>query len=435
MIKRLTYRHQYLAGVLGLCLGLALQAHAQTRGGGGGFGGGGFGGGGFGGGGFGGGAPRSSTSSGAGTTSRTYPNNTTIGDAYFTIDPETRRVVYIADAATSQYISNVLFNLDRPKPQVLIKVVFLEVTLNKASDIGVEGGWGKQNINGTGVGANAVNGFGLSGLSSVVGSNLNRFGQPITSFSPVSPMSQQGAGLYQMLGQDYQVTLRAIAQAGNAKVLSRPSILARNNQPATITVGEQVPLITSVRYDTFGNAINSVTYQDVGVILKVTPFITSEGLVEMIVSPQISSINPTLTVPISANVSAPVIDIRSADTVAVTADGQTVIIGGLIGSAKSKTDTKIPLLGDIPLLGNLFKRSQKSDSKSELLIFLTPHIVQAPTELAALSAKERERSDATRGLTEEELNKFLDQLPKNKATPDAAPKSGKGAPVLPPKGS
>ena len=431
MTKQPANWHKYFTGILGLCLGLALQADAQQRGGGGGGGGGG----GFGGGGFGGGG-RSSTSGSAGSTSRTYPNNTTIGDAYFSIDPETRRVVYITDEATARYISQVLTNLDRPKPQVLIKVVFLEVIHNNASDIGIEGGWGKQNIDGTGVGANAVNGYGLSSLSTALGTNLNQFGQPITSFGAATPMTQQGAGLYQMLGQDYQVTLRAIAQAGNAKVLSRPSILARNNQPATITIGQSVPLITSVRYDSLGNAINSLTYQDVGVILKVTPFITRDGLVEMIVSPQISSVDPTLKIPISASVSAPVIDIRSADTVAVTADGQTVVIGGLIEDTKSKTDTKIPLLGDLPLLGNLFKRTQKSNSKTELIIFLTPHIVQAPTELAALSAKERERSDATKGLTEEELNKFLDELPKaKKATPDATPKSGKRTPALPPKGS
>ena len=84
------------------------------------------------------------------------------------------------------------------------------------------------------------------------------------------------------------MTLHAIAQAGKAKVLSRPSILARNNQPATITVGQQVPLITGVTYDSFGNSHNAITYTSVGVILKVTPFITEDGLVEMMVSPQIS---------------------------------------------------------------------------------------------------------------------------------------------------
>jgi len=375
MMKAHSNWHKSSINILSLCLGLALSASAQQRSGG-------FSGSSFGG--FGGSSTtRSSSSSGStsSSTSRQYPNNTTIGDAYFSIDPETRRVVYITDEATARYISQVLTNLDRPKPQVLIKVVFLEVSHNSASDFGLEGGWGKQNMNGTIKDASAVNGFGLSDLSTSVGTNFNRFGQPVSGFSAVSPMSQNGAGLYQILGQDYQVTLRAIAQAGNAKVLSRPSILARNNQPATITVGQQVPLITGVRYDNYGNTINSVNYRSVGVILNVTPFITADGLVQMIVSPEISSVDYTTTTQISAGVNAPTIDIRSADTVVVTPDGQPVIIGGLINSTKSKTDTKIPLLGDIPFFGWLFKYKNDIGERRELLVFITPRILSEKMRL------------------------------------------------------
>lgn len=155
-------------------------------------------------------------------------------------------------------------------------------------------------------------------------------------------------------------------------------------------------------------------------------------------SPQISQVDPGPGIAISANangsgvINAPIIDIRSADTVAVTPDGQTVVIGGLMQNTKTETVTKIPLLGDIPLLGNLFRRTQNNDAKTELIIFLTPHIVAAPTELAALSAKERQRSDATKGLTEGELNKFLDELSKKKTSSDSTSKPGKPAPVLPP---
>src|SRR5262249_23486817 len=131
------------------------------------------------------------------------------------------------------------------------------------------------------------------------------------------------AGVYQLLGADFTATLRAIAQAGQAQLLSRPSLLPRHKQPATIVLGQQGPLITNVRYDTFGNAINSVTYQNVGIILKVTPFITDDGLVQMIVQPQTSAIDNTVSIPISAGVTAPVIAVRSADTVVVTPDGQT----------------------------------------------------------------------------------------------------------------
>jgi general secretion pathway protein D len=427
MIKQPANGHLYFTSILGLCLGLALQADAQQRAGG-----------------FAGTANRSSTSSTAGTTARQYPNNTTIGDAYFSIDPETHRVVYITDEATAKYIAQVLTNLDRPKPQVLIKVVFLEVTLNDASDIGIEGSFNKSI--GSSPGSGLVTNFAVVSNTIVPTSITPGPSLPFLSTSnifglPGANSAFSGAnGLYQILGTDYAVTLHAIAQAGKAKVLSRPSILARNNQPATITVGQEVPLINGTTYDSLGNSHNSYTYTSVGVILKVTPFITEDGLVEMMVSPQISEIDPTLSIPVSQSangtaINAPVIDIRSADTVAVTPDGVTVVIGGMMQTSKSKTETKIPLLGDIPLLGNLFKRTQLSDSRTELVIFLTPHIVQAPKELAALSAKERERSDATKGLTEEELNKFLDELPKSKkAAPDGTPKSGKGALVLPPKG-
>ncbi|HWH71420.1 MAG TPA: type II and III secretion system protein, partial [Candidatus Sulfotelmatobacter sp.] len=258
---------------------------------------------------------------------------------------------------------------------------------------------------------------------------VNSLGQPVSSFQPVSPITSQGAGLYQILGQDYQVTLRAIAQAGKAKILSRPSIVARNNQPATISVGQSVPLITNVRFDTFGNAINSVSYQDVGIILQVTPFITPDGMVEMIVSPETSELvqDRSQWVPLSTGasgaVSAPLINSRSADTVVVTPDGQTVIIGGLMQDSKAESETKIPLLGDIPLLGNLFKRKIKNDTKTELLIFLTPYIVQAPSEIASISTREHEKSDAPKAFTEQELNKYLDKLPAAAPSPNAGSKS------------
>lgn len=369
----------------------------------------------FPGGGGGGGANRSRSSS---ASTRTYPNNSTVGDALISVDPDSRSLIVIADDDTSQYISQVISNLDQPKPQVLIKVIFMEVTHNKGTDIGIEGGWREQNNNFTTILGNS---FGMSGLASPGGSNApvtNPLGQPVQSFSPNPP----GAGLYQILGQDYQVTLRAIAEAGKARVLSRPSILARNSQPATILVGQTVPLITSVRYDTLGNAINGITYQDVGIILRVTPFITSQNMIEMIVQPEISSVSQTERVQIQAGAFAPVIDKRSADTVVVTPDGQTVVIGGLMQSQKADNESKIPILGDIPLLGNLFKRRTAADAKTELLIFLTPHIVNAPGELAALSASEADRTTAPAAFPQKELDNYLDQLPTNKKPdPETAP--------------
>ena len=429
MKKQHSNWHKYFSGIVSLCIGLALHADAQQRGG-------------FGGGG---GAARSAASTSGGTTARPYPNNSAIGDAYFSIDPETRRVVFIADEATAKSMAQVLTNLARPKPQVLIKVVILEVTRDDNSDIGIEGYYSK-NLGNSWNNGNLVTNYAVSSSNTIVPTSItggkgSQFFNGTNLFGLPSPATFGGAnGIYQILGQDFMVTIHAIAQAGKAKVLSRPSVLARNNQPATITVGQSVPLITSVRYDTFGNASNAVTYTDVGVILKVTPFISGDGMVEMIVSPSISRLDPGPGIPISSSangttVSAPIIDIRSADTVAVTPDGQTVVIGGLLQTTKSETITKIPFLGDIPLLGNFFRRKQMDDAKSELIIFLTPHIVAAPNELASLTTKERDRSGAAKGLTEEELNKFLDELPKKKTSPNSNPKPVKPATVVPPKGS
>src|SRR6185503_21070721 len=217
-----------------------------------------------------------------------------------------------------------------------------EVTHNNSLDLGIEGQYIGQssmfgrvtsyltnfsvitNFTSTGAGSNFVSGTSIVPTSVVP--QTNAYG--INNFFNLAN-SPGSAGTYSLLGENFTATLRAIAQAGKAQLLSRPSILARNNQPAMIQIGQNVPLITNVRYDTFGNAINSISYQPVGIILKVTPFITSDGMVQMIVQPSTSALDPSSSVPVSAGVFAPVIDVSSADTVVITPDGQTVVIGGL----------------------------------------------------------------------------------------------------------
>jgi general secretion pathway protein D len=371
----------------------------------------------------GGGASRTGSTSG----SREYAAPGEIGEAIVTADPETRRLIVITDEETAPFVSQVITNLDRPKPQVLIKVVFLEVTYRNGSDIGFEGAYRK----GFGNSSTGVLGqvFGLGGLNSAP-TNLtyNQFGQPTSAFAPTPP----GAGLYQVLGQDFTATLRAIAQAGKTEILSRPSILTRNSQQATISLGQEVPLITNTRFDTLGNQINTVTYTSVGIILKVTPFITSDGLVEMIVTPESSSLaDRSQWVPISGGALAPVINSRIADTVVVVPNGQTVIIGGLMENSKLKAESKIPYISSIPLLGNLFKHTIKDNSKTELMIFLTPHIVSEPQQLASLTASENNKVQiAPQAFTEEEMNLYLDNLPNkigptNQVYPANPPKKSK----------
>jgi general secretion pathway protein D len=337
--------------------------------------------------------PRTSTSS-----SSSYPSATQMGTATISVDPETRRVFVVTDADTAEHVRQVIKDLDRPTPQVLIKCVFLEATYTKDSDIGVEGIY-KHNIS---------------------GSSVDQFNGSAIGSTAFDLAASGGIYTFASAAGDLNVTLAALAKAGKTEILSRPSILARNNQPATISLGQQVPLITNTRFDNFGNQINSVSYQDVGIILSVTPFITEDNLVEMVVSPQISELTDrSQWVPISSggtnnasSFSAPVINSRSADTVVVVPDGQTVVIGGLMQSKKLDSTEKVPLLGDIPLLGLLFKHKVTSNGKTELMIFMTPHIVKQPSDLAAVTAAERSNNKIVpKAFTEEELNRYLDNLP------------------------
>ena len=405
-----------VAGVIILALGVAIQAQAQrtttggrqqgitrgtTTGGGRAFGGGG---------------------GGAGT--RQYYPSGTVGEAMVTADPETRRLIVITDEETSEYVSQVITNLDQPKPQVLIKVVFMEVTYRNASDIGVEMGMRKEvhDSEKNPADAAAANVFGLSGLGgAVTNSIVNSFGMPVSAFLPVPP----GAGLYQVLSSDYQATLRAIMQNGKSQILSRPSILTRNSQQATISLGQEVPLITNTRFDAVNGQINTVTYQNVGIILRVTPFITDDNKVEMIVSPETSELaERSQWVPIGGGAAAPVINSRVADTVVVVPDAQTAVIGGLMSNLKTESETKIPILGDIPGLGLLFKRKIKDNTKAELIIFLTPHIVRNSAQLASVSASEREKAELQKkSFTEDDLNRFLEEVPmKDESAPEKSRK-------------
>jgi general secretion pathway protein D len=196
-----------------------------------------------------------------------------------------------------------------------------------------------------------------------------------------------GGLVVSVLESNLNLTLHALATQGKLDVLSRPYILASDNQLATITVGQEVPFITNTQITDTGQQINTIQYQDIGIILNVTPHINPEGLVILDVAPEISQLTGT-TVPISAGVAAPIIAKRSAMSRVGIKNGQTIVIGGLMQDSKTLTISKVPIVGDIPILGELFRRTQIDKSKTELLIFLTPHVAQQPDTLDAMTSDE-----------------------------------------------
>ena len=335
------------------------------------------------------------------STASSYTPNGMVGEATISADPDSRSIVVITDEETAKHVGQVITNLDRPKPQVLIKVVFMEVTYDKNSDIGLDASFSKKINPNNGIIGSASNMFSAAALG---GSTL-----------PVG-----AGGLYQILGNDFQATIRAIAENGNTEILSKPSIMARNNQQAVIMIGQRVPIINGSQVIALtGGVNNTYTYQDVGIILRVTPFISSDGLVEMIVAPEISSLasqGVTISTGANASFNAPIINSRSAETVVVTPDGNPVIIGGLMQNSKIDTTRKVPGLGDIPLLGLLFQRKVKQNVKTELVIILTPHIVYLPSQVAALTSSERGKTQLIpKAFSNEELDKYIDSLPMKKS--------------------
>jgi general secretion pathway protein D len=285
-----------------------------------------------------------------------------IGQVYVVADQDTNSLLVATASKFDQRVRDIIKQLDRPVPQVLIKVLIAEVSHDNSLDLGAD--WSILNTR--------ANGKGLT----VTGNNGN-----------AAAGTARGGLVVSLVEDNLTSTLHALAVQGKVDVLSRPYILTSDNQQAQIIIGSEVPIITNSQLTSTGEQINTVQYRDIGIILNVTPHINPEGLVICDVSPEVSNTTDQ-SVPIASNVSAPVFSLRSADTRVGIKDGATIVIGGLMQDQKTSTINKIPLLGDIPLIGPIFSRVQTTKTKTELLFFITPHVASAPEKLQQMSQDE-----------------------------------------------
>lgn len=325
------------------------------------------------------GSSRFGSSSSRSRSSSQYGANA-IGEAIFEVDPDTGQLIVIADDETNEHIKQLLSRLDRPVPQVLIKVLFLEVTYSNDLDVGTNLAYNRLESDGDQTLLTTIFGF---------------------------PESLRG-GNATLVHDDLTGIITALAKVGKLEVLSRPSIMARNNQEAVIIVGQEVPFIRDSRITEQNTTINTIEYEDIGIILTVTPFIASDGkTVELQVAPEISTLTGE-TVTISESVNAPVFAKRSAETNVIVPDGKTVVIGGLMENKKTESIQKVPILGDLWLLGALFRRTVIQNSKTELMIFLTPHVVKDTYEYVDLTKQEKGEAELIpKAYSPEELDKYL----------------------------
>lgn len=293
------------------------------------------------------------------------------GQVFVVADPDTNSLLVATDKKYQDRVRMIIAQLDRPVAQVLIKVLIAEVTHDNNIDLGTD--------------------------FSVLNTRASGNGQTLTSaFRNALSQTTNGGLAVGILETNLTATLHLLAQQNKLDVLSRPYILASDNQIATITVGQEVPIITgSQTSELTGGITNTITYTQVGITLNVTPHINPEGLVILDVAPEVSQMTSSSvqiasggTGTNAAIINAPIFDNRAADTRVGIRDGSTIVIGGMMQDQKTVTVSKVPLLGDIPWLGTLFSRSQVGKTKTELLIFLTPHVALAPDRLKPMSEDE-----------------------------------------------
>jgi type II secretory pathway component GspD/PulD (secretin) len=177
------------------------------------------------------------------------------------------------------------------------------------------------------------------------------------------------------------VLLRALQEKRRLEVLSRPQLMALDGQPGQVQVGQNVPRILATSIDPLAGTVNTITYEPVGLILQVVPRISPDGLVVMQLTANKSEVGPEAEgIPISISpqgnvLRAPRIEVTQALTTVSALSGQTVVLGGLLQTRKFDVHRRVPLLADIPLLGNLFRYDSIAEERRELLIILTPQII------------------------------------------------------------
>lgn len=358
-----------------------------------------------------------------GTPVASIPQNTGGGGSgagFIQADPTNNALIITAPEAVYQNLRRVIDMLDKRRAQVFVEALIVELSSDRASEFGVQ--W--QDFNGLNrSGAQVVGGtnFG-SGGSNIIGLIQNIATAKTTGSLGMSAglnlgiIAGKSAGGLPNLG----ILARFLETEANANILSTPNLLTLDNEEARIVIGSNVPFLTG-QYAQTGNSATATPFQtydrkDVGLTLKIRPQISEGGIVRMQIFQEASSIQPgTLS-----NASGPITNKRSIETAVVVDDGGIIVIGGLIEDSYGMGEDKVPLLGDIPVLGAMFRYDTRKRTKTNLMVFLRPQIIR---DAAAYQSVTADRYDYVIG-------------EQHKSAEGATLMWGeKGVPTLPPPGS
>ena len=280
----------------------------------------------------------------------------------------------LAILAPQSYIepmAELIHSFDMPRRQVQLSATIVEVDITDQLNLGLKYGQNAQ-------ASPSVGGQFFGGGMGDAAAGVAPFSATVTNFLG-ELLNGATASTLNVNTFDVRVIIEALAQVTNTRIIQEPRVFTADNEEAVFFSGQEVPIPVSNTTDLAGNnSLNTqFEYRDVGVFLNVRPRITQEGTVDLEVSLQLSDTLGSVTV---GDTQGQVFSRKQVNSHVIVLDGQTVVLGGLLREAETQIKSKIPLLGDIPILGELFKYTDESMERKELLAFITPTVVHRPTD-------------------------------------------------------
>ena len=336
-----------------------------------------------------GGITQTSAGGSAGTSGASGPTSTPRAQSNIQADESLNAIVVRGDPSQIAEIRDIVKKLDVRRTQVLIEAAIVEISLADSETIGID-------LAAVDARGNSLP-FISTALSTSIADVFRALQTPTGSINPVGAIGAVtkptvAVAKINLANISFGAIIQALASSTQANLLSTPSIMTLDNEEAKITVGQNVPFRTgSFTTDTSGgnNPFTTIQRQDVGVTLKVTPHIHDGTVVRLEVEQEVSSVVPTDT-QTSAAFSDIVTNKRTIETTILADDGQTIVLGGLIQDDITEVERRVPVLGDIPYLGQLFSNNDDRRTKRNLLVFLRPTVLRDGEEVARLTEEKHE---------------------------------------------
>lgn len=340
-------------------------------------------------------SPQTSTTA-AGGNADTSKKKQAFVSSKVSADVETNSLVFYISPSQYVEVEELVQKLDAPRKQVLVTAVVAEVTLGRL----IQRGANFQALTSGGILSTFNGGVSEEGLLSFLASGNFVIGTAGSGTRTIS-VNGQDVNVPELFG-----FITAENQNSDFNLLSAPRILTEDHKEAEINVGNVVPFPTGAQFSALGQPTVTYDYRDVGIKLLVTPHVSQSDTIKLEIEQEIQEVTDFLEQNLGGtNFTVPLISNRNIKTTITVRDGQTLMIGGLISKRTTETMRKVPILGDIPLIQNLFRELRKEEAKTTLFISLTPHIVNQPSEIERIDRPYRQYLEGDRSPSDSQTEK------------------------------